>query len=128
MFYKFLISLMLGAVISLFFISKPDGQKILTTTVIQQDAIHAFEQIKSHITHLSLDTISNISAFTKTNDNTESVTLYQWQDKQGQWHFSNNEGNPSQTDNKINRQTITIIPNTPLSRPENPPSRHQRVM
>jgi len=109
---------MLGTVISLFFISKPDGQKILTTTAIQQDVIHVVEQIKNQITRLNLDTFSDISVFTDNNNSeTESATLYRWQDKQGQWHFSD-DINKAQGTNTAIAETIIITANTSLATPQ----------
>lgn len=110
---------MLCAVISLFFISKPDGQKLLTSTPIQQDITHSFEQIKRHITRLSLAIFSD-TAILADNNNSEinPVTLYRWQDSQGQWHFSNKLDATSQTKNKTTRQTIIVTPNTSISAPQ----------
>lgn len=113
MFYKFLISLMLCAVISLFFINKPNGQKLLTTAVIQQDITHVFEQVKTGMSNTQRD------IFTGNNDAPKSVTLYRWQDSQGQWHFTDKENNnPNSTENT---HAMTITANTPLTSQNKPP-------
>ncbi|NQZ94033.1 MAG: hypothetical protein HRT97_17040 [Moritella sp.] len=112
MFYKFLISLMLCAVISLFFISKPDGQKILTPAVIQQDISHAFTQVTTSLSNTQRE------IFADSNDSPKSVTLYRWQDDQGQWHFTDNENNQPNRNQNPQTNAITITANSPLSVPK----------
>ena len=109
MFYKFLISLMLCAIISLFFISKPNGQKLLNSTVILQDVVRAFEQIKIDITGLEF------GLFSDTNDNPKSVTLYRWQDSQGQWHFTDKENSPPNSNENAQANAITITANSSIA-------------
>ncbi|MBL1417227.1 MAG: hypothetical protein COA76_13225 [Moritella sp.] len=109
MFYKFLISLMLCAVISLFFISKPDGQKILTPAVIQQDITHAFAQVTTSISNTQRE------IFADSNDSPKSVTLYRWQDDQGQWHFTDDENNQPNRNQNAQTNAITITANSSLA-------------
>ena len=107
MFYKILISLMLCAIISLFFISKPNGQKLLNPTVILQDVVHAVEQVKVDITDIEL--------FSDTNDNPKSVTLYRWQDSQGQWHFTDKKNNIPNRNKNAQANAITITANSSIA-------------
>ena len=120
MFYKFLISLMLCTIISLFFINKPDGQKFLNPALIQQDLVHAIAQIKNHISNISIDTATDRAVFTDTDNsgNKRAVTLYRWQDKQGQWHFSDDINNTTQAASMINPETLSITANSVLISPK----------
>jgi len=98
---------MLCAIISLFFISKPDGQKLLNPTVILQDVVQAFKQVKVDIT--------DIERLTDTNGNPKSVTLYRWQDSQGQWHFTDQENNIPNRNKNAQANAITITANSPIA-------------
>jgi len=109
MFYKFLISLMLCAIISLFFISKPNGQKLLNSTVILQDVVRAFEQVRIDITGLEF------GLFSDTNDNPKSVTLYRWQDSQGQWHLTDKENSIPNSNENTQANAITVTANSSIS-------------
>lgn len=123
MFYKFLVALMLCAVIALFFINKPDGQKFLNPASIQQNTLQAIQQLKTQLTNIDIatlidkDTLIDNNTFANINNDKQSVTLYRWQDKQGQWHFSN-DINQAQSANKTTAETIIITANTSLATPK----------
>jgi len=104
---------MLCAVISLFFISKPDGQKLLNPATIQQDIVQATQQLKTQLANINIGALINSNAFADINNDTETVTLYRWQDKQGQWHFSN-DINQAPAADKTTAETIIITANSSL--------------
>ena len=91
------ISVMVIAVISLFYLKKPDGQPWLSGSTISKET----QQIKEQMVALSTNTLnqavkgiheagdkvtSSISSDSSTI--TSSSTIYKWQDETGQWHYS----------------------------------------
>lgn len=92
------ISVMLIAVISLFYIKKPNGEPWLTGTLIKNESApikdkmvalssSAFEQLTRGINKVADQAMSSSDSQSK---------IYKWQDEQGHWHFSdvpNKNGN-----------------------------------
>jgi len=91
------ISVMIIAVISLFYLKKPDGQTWLSSSSISAES----HKIKEKIVALSSNTLNQaVQGAKQAGDkiaqsvNNDAATIkpgskiYKWQDKNGQWHFS----------------------------------------
>lgn len=91
------ISVMIIAVISLFYIKKPDGQTWLSASSISNES----QQIKEKMVALSTNTLDQAVQGAKqagnqivssVSNNSHAVKpsgkIYKWQDENGQWHFS----------------------------------------
>ncbi|WP_213611340.1 DUF4124 domain-containing protein [Pseudoalteromonas sp.] len=87
------ISVMVIALISLFYLKKPNGEPWLTGTLIKNESA----SIKDKMVALSSDTFEQLTLeLKKVGDKITSSPLasdsqskiYKWQDEQGQWHFS----------------------------------------
>lgn len=113
------ISVMVIAVISLFYLKKPDGQTWLSGSAISKET----QQIKEQMVALSTNTLnqavkgineagdkvtSSISSDSSTI--TSSSTIYKWQDETGQWHYSDSP-NPhgKSIELTLNPEDITVI-------------------
>lgn len=113
------ISVMVIAVISLFYLKKPDGQTWLSGSTISKET----QQIKEQMVALSTNTLnqavkgineagdkvtSSISSDSSTI--TSSSTIYKWQDETGQWHYSDSP-NPhgKSIELTLNPEDITVI-------------------
>jgi|TARA_B100001063_G_scaffold204164_1_gene198574 hypothetical protein len=113
------ISVMVIAVISLFYLKKPDGQTWLSGSVVSKET----QQIKEQMVALSTNTLdqavkgiqqagdkitSGISSNTSTV--TSSSTIYKWQDETGQWHYSDSPNpNGKSIELTLNPEDITVI-------------------
>ena len=87
------ISVMVIALISLFYLKKPNGQPWLTSSLIKNESF----SIKDKVVALSSNTFEQLTLeLKKVGDKITSSPLasdsqskiYKWQDEQGQWHFS----------------------------------------
>ena len=113
------ISVMVIAVISLFYLKKPDGQPWLSGSTISKET----QQIKEQMVALSTNTLnqavkgiheagdkvtSSISSDSSTI--TSSSTIYKWQDETGQWHFSDTPNPHAKSiEVKLDPKDITVI-------------------
>lgn len=86
-------SVMVIALISLFYLKKPNGQPWLTSSLIKNESF----SIKDKVVALSSNTFEQLTLeLKKVGDKITSSPLasdsqskiYKWQDEQGQWHFS----------------------------------------
>ncbi|MBQ4800375.1 DUF4124 domain-containing protein [Pseudoalteromonas sp. MMG006] len=114
------ISVMVIAVISLFYLKKPDGQTWLSTSSISNKSL----QIKEKMVTLSTDTLDQaVQGVKQAGDKiassisdepipstTSRSKIYKWQDESGQWHFSDTP-NPDVTsiEVKLDPKDITVI-------------------
>ncbi|GEB72537.1 hypothetical protein PC2016_3001 [Pseudoalteromonas carrageenovora] len=114
------ISIMVIAVISLFYLKKPDGQTWLSTSSISNESL----QIKEKMLALSTNTLDQaVQGVKQAGDKiassisdepipstTSSNKIYKWQDESGQWHFSDTP-NPDVTsiEVKLDPKDITVI-------------------
>ena len=87
------ISVMVIALISLFYLKKPNGQPWLTSTLIKNESF----SIKDEMVALSSNILEPFTLEVKkaadqlTSSSLSSdgqVKIYKWQDELGQWHFS----------------------------------------
>ncbi|TMP71809.1 DUF4124 domain-containing protein [Pseudoalteromonas sp. S1609] len=102
-------SVMILAVVLLFFIKKPNGQPWLSTSVIHSESA----EIKNEMVALSSGALDSITSAITTAANFETETpkpIYKWQDEQGQWHFSDvpNKNGKSEVV-KLNPADINVV-------------------
>ena len=109
------VSVMIIAVILLFYIKKPNGQPWLSTSVIYSESI----EIKDEMVALSSGALDSITlAITTASEKITGATfelenpkpIYKWQDGQGQWHFSDvpNKNGKSEVV-KLNPADINVV-------------------
>ena len=115
------ISIMAIAVISLFYLKKPDGQTWLSASSISSES----GQIKERMVALSSNTsdqavlgvkqagdkiASSISDEPMPESTTSSSKIFKWQDETGQWHYSDSP-NPhgKSIELTLNPEDITVI-------------------
>ncbi|MDC3212768.1 DUF4124 domain-containing protein [Pseudoalteromonas distincta] len=115
------ISIMAIAVISLFYLKKPDGQTWLSASSISSES----GQIKERMVALSSNTLdqavlgvkqagdkiaSSISDEPIAANATSSGKIYKWQDETGQWHFSDTPNPHAKSiEVKLDPKDITVI-------------------
>ncbi len=113
------ISVMIIAVISLFYLKKPDGQTWLSSSSISAES----HKIKEKIVALSSNTLNQaVQGAKQAGDkiaqsvNNDAATIkpgskiYKWQDKNGQWHFSdtpNADGKSIEV--KLDARDVTVV-------------------
>ena len=107
------ISVMVIAVISLFYLKKPDGQTWLSGSTISKEQMVALStntlnQAVKGIHEAGDKVTSSISSDSSTI--TSSSTIYKWQDETGQWHYSDSP-NPhgKSIELTLNPEDITVI-------------------
>lgn len=109
------VSVMIIAVILLFYIKKPNGQPWLSTSYIYNEST----EIKNEMIALSSSALDSItSAITTAGEKITGATfetetpkpIYKWQDEQGQWHFSDvpNKNGKSEVV-KLNPADINVV-------------------
>ena len=114
------ISVMVIAVISLFYLKKPDGQTWLSTASISNDS----HQIKEKITALSSSTLEQAMQGVKQAGDkiassisdepipsmVPSGKIYKWQGKNGEWNYSDTPNpNGNSIELKLDPKDITVI-------------------
>ncbi|MGO3421177.1 MAG: DUF4124 domain-containing protein [Pseudoalteromonas distincta] len=115
------ISIMAIAVISLFYLKKPDGQTWLSASSISSES----QQIKEKMVALSSNTLdqavlgvkqagdkiaSSISDEPIAANATSSGKIFKWQDETGQWHFSDTPNPHAKSiEVKLDPKDITVI-------------------
>jgi len=109
------VSVMIIAVILLFYIKKPNGQPWLSTSHIYNEST----EIKNEMIALSSSALDSItSTITTAGEKITGATfetetpkpIYKWQDEQGQWHFSDvpNKNGKSEVV-KLNPADINVV-------------------
>ena len=105
------VSVMIIAVILLFYIKKPNGQPWLSTSHIYNEST----EIKNEMIALSSSALDSITSagekITGATFETEThKPIYKWQDEQGQWHFSDvpNKNGKSEVV-KLNPADINVV-------------------
>lgn len=89
------IMVLLISVAGLFYLQRPDGQTWLTSDEITRQS----SGIKEQMVSLSSDTLAravkvvsetsqNFLKSMTSDDSQAAIVIYKWQDKQGQWHYS----------------------------------------
>jgi hypothetical protein len=111
------ISIMIIAIISLFYIKKPDGQPWLSSSSITYDST----QLKNTMIVFSTKTLDqSVQGIKKVTDkvtsrlSSESLfngKIYKWQDERGQWVFSDTPNPHGQSvEVRFDPKKITVIP------------------
>ena len=97
---------MIIAVISLFYLKKPNGETWLSTSVVSNQS----QQIKDKIISLTSNTFEQaVNSVSNTSSTTRSK-IFKWQDQQGQWHFSDTpHPNGKSVEVKLDPKDINVV-------------------
>ncbi|MBH0072313.1 DUF4124 domain-containing protein [Pseudoalteromonas sp. NZS127] len=100
------VSVMIIAVISLFYLKKPNGETWLSTSVVSNQS----QQIKDKIISLTSNTFEQaVNSVSNTSSTTRSK-IFKWQDQQGQWHFSDTpHPNGKSVEVKLDPKDINVV-------------------
>lgn len=100
------VSVMIIAVISLFYLKKPNGETWLSTSVVINESQQIKDKIISFTSNMFEQAVSSVS-------NTPSTTrskIFKWQDQQGQWHFSDTpHPNGKSVEVKLDPKDINVV-------------------
>ncbi|MGB5788138.1 MAG: DUF4124 domain-containing protein, partial [Pseudoalteromonas nigrifaciens] len=100
------VSVMIIAVISLFYLKKPNGETWLSTSVVSNQS----QQIKDKIISFTSNTFEQaVNSVSNTSSTTRSK-IFKWQDQQGQWHFSDTpHPNGKSVEVKLDPKDINVV-------------------
>ncbi|MDQ9092526.1 DUF4124 domain-containing protein [Pseudoalteromonas haloplanktis] len=111
------IMILLISVAALFYLQRPDGQPWLTSDEITRQSREIKEQVVglstdtfAHAVKTVSDTSKKVAASITSNSSSGAIVIYKWQDKQGQWHYSDNpnpDGNSQQM--LLDPNDITVV-------------------
>lgn len=100
------VSVMIIAVISLFYLKKPNGETWLSTSVV----INESQQIKDKIILFTSNTFEQAVSSVSNTPSTTRSKIFKWQDQQGQWHFSDTpHPNGKSVEVKLDPKDINVV-------------------
>ena len=100
------VSVMIIAVISLFYLKKPNGETWLSTSVV----INESQQIKDKIISFTSNTFEQAVSSVSNTPSTTRSKIFKWQDRQGQWHFSDTpHHNGKSVEVKLDPKDINVV-------------------
>jgi len=100
------VSVMIIAVISLFYLKKPNGETWLSTSVV----INESQQIKDKIISFTSNTFEQAVSSVSNTPSTTRSKIFKWQDQQGQWHFSDTpHPNGKSVEVKLDPKDINVV-------------------
>ncbi|MGO2563859.1 DUF4124 domain-containing protein [Pseudoalteromonas sp. 120-MNA-CIBAN-0494] len=100
------VSVVIIAVISLFYLKKPNGETWLSTSVV----INESQQIKDKIISFTSNTFEQAVSSVSNTPSTTRSKIFKWQDQQGQWHFSDTpHPNGKSVEVKLDPKDINVV-------------------
>lgn len=100
------VSVVIIAVISLFYLKKPNGETWLSTSVV----INESQQIKDKIISFTSNTFEQAVSSVSNTPSTTRSKIFKWQDRQGQWHFSDTpHPNGKSVEVKLDPKDINVV-------------------
>ncbi|KKK73432.1 hypothetical protein LCGC14_2893900, partial [marine sediment metagenome] len=78
------IMVLLISVAGLCYLQRPDGQAWLTSDEITRQSSDTLARAVKVISETSQKVVESMTA----DSSSEAIVIYKWQDKQGQWHYS----------------------------------------